>query len=317
MAFRVLVSSPYFQLVLDRYRQCLESRGIELIVPPVNERLSEDELLKWIAEVDGVISGNDPFTERVLLGAPRLKVISKWGTGVDSIDRKAAARLKIVVRNNANAFTEPVADTVMAYVLSFARQILLIDKDVRCGNWKKTFGLILRECTLGVIGVGCIGKAVVRRGRALGMNVIGCDVVKVSDDFLAETFLEMVGKDELLGRCEFLSLNCDLNPTSYHLISRREFETIKSGAFVINTSRGKVIDEPSLVYALEHSLIGGAALDVFEEEPLPMDSKLRRYPNVLLGAHTANASMKAWERVHEGTVVHLLEGLGLDSEVKI
>jgi D-3-phosphoglycerate dehydrogenase len=315
MSFKVLVSSPYFQLVLDRYRQCLESRGIKLIVPPVKERLSEDELLRCVAEIDGVISGNDPFTERVLLAAPRLKVISKWGTGVDSIDCKAAARLKIVVRNNPNAFTEPVADTVMAYVLSLSRQIPLIDQDVRQGNWRKTFGLILGECTLGVIGVGCIGKAVVRRGRALGMRVLGCDVVKIASDFLAETSVEMVSKDELLRRCHFLSLNCDLNPTSYHLIARREFEIIKGGAYVINTARGKVIDEPSLVYALEHRLIGGAALDVFEEEPLPSNSLLRNYPNVLLGAHTANANVNAWERVHEGTVLHLLEGLGLNSQV--
>lgn len=311
MSLKVLISAPYFQPVLNRYRRSLEMKGIELIVPPVKERLSEEELLEWITDVDGVISGNDSFTEKVLGSAPRLKVIAKWGTGVDSIDRNAAARLGIAVKNNPEAFTEPVADTVLAYVFCLARQVLWIDRDVRSGLWKKKICPVIRECTLGVIGVGHIGKAVVRRAHALGMRTIGNDIIEIPNDFLRETKLEMMTKDQLLKQCDFLSLNCDLNPTSFHLMGRREFGLLKPSANVINTSRGKVIDEPSLIDVLQRNKIAGAALDVFEDEPLPIDSPLRTYPNVLLSPHTANGNVAAWERVHENTVRNLLEGLGL------
>lgn len=309
MKWRVLISAPYMLPVLDEYRPIFAENDVEVIVAPVRERLSEAELLPLIGDVDGAICGDDRFTERVLRAAPRLKVISKWGTGIDSIDLQAAERLGIRVCNTPGAFTDPVADTVMGYILTFARQLHWMDQDIRAGRWQKRLCVSLQERVLGVVGVGDIGKAVARRAVAFGMHVLGNDIVEIPASFIAVTGLEVVSLDELLVRTDFVSLNCTLNPTSYHLIGQRELALMKPIAYLINTSRGPVVDEQALVQALQERQIAGAALDVFEEEPLPPDSPLRALDNCLMAPHNANSSPQAWRRVHENTIHNLLEGL--------
>ncbi|MCX8024604.1 MAG: phosphoglycerate dehydrogenase [Thermanaerothrix sp.] len=315
MGYTVLISAPYFLAVLDRFRPLLEAYGLSLITPQVRERLEEDDLLTYAGQFDGALCGDDRYTARVLEAClPRLKVISKWGTGIDSIDRQAAARLGIQVRNTPNAFTLPVADTVLGYILTFARQLPWMDRALKGGGWEKLPARSLSECTLGVIGVGNIGKAVLRRARAFGMKLLGNDIVPIAPDFIAEYGVEMTTLRDLLERADFVSLNCDLNPTSYHLINAETLRWMKPTAVLINTARGPIVDEPALIAALQNGQIAGAALDVFEIEPLPLDSPLRRMENVLLAAHNANASPAAWERVHWNTLRNLFEGLGLPTE---
>ncbi len=309
MYLKVLVTAPYMQMVIDRFRYTFEEKGIKLIVPIVKERCDEQELLQWVTDVDGVICGDDHFTERVLQAAPKLKVLSKWGTGIDSIDQAACRRLGIAVCNSPNAFSEPVADSVMGYILNFARRLPWMDRIIRQGHWTKLPSIALRECTLGVIGVGNVGKAVVRRATAFGMRVLGNDLVEMPFDFLAENRIDMVSKEELLQQAEFISLNCTLNPTSFHLISDNEFALMKSTAVIINTARGPIIDEPALIRALQSEQIAGAAMDVFETEPLPAESPLLEMDNVMLSSHNTNSSPEAWQRVHQNTVQNLLHEL--------
>jgi D-3-phosphoglycerate dehydrogenase len=211
-----------------------------------------------------------------------------------------------------NAFTLPVADTVMGYILAFARRQPWMDKAVRAGVWQKIPGRALSECTLGVIGVGNIGKALVRRARAFGMNIVGNDIVEIDHVFLAETGLRMLDLDSLLEQSDFVSLNCDLNPTSLHLINAHTLRHMRPAAVLINTARGPIVDEPALVAALQAGTIAGAALDVFEVEPLPGNSPLVQMDNVMLAPHNSNSSPSAWERVHWNTIRNLLEGLGLE-----
>jgi D-3-phosphoglycerate dehydrogenase len=309
MTWRVLISAPYLLPVLEEYRSTLEAEGVELVVMPVRERLSEGELLPVVGTIDGAICGDDQFTERVLHAAPRLKVISKWGTGIDSIDTCAAAKLGIRVYSTSNAFTDPVADTTLGYILCFARQLPWMDGDIRRDLWNKPNLISLRECTLGVIGVGNIGKAVVRRARTFGMTVLGTDPVPVTDSFVDETGLSMMPLRALLKEADFVTLHCDLNPTSFHLIDRDELAAMRSSAYLINTSRGPVVNEPALVDALREGRIAGAALDVFEVEPLPAGSPLRAMNNCMLAPHNANSSHAARRRVHERTIANLLSGL--------
>ncbi len=311
MKFKVMISAPYMQPVIEQFRDIFESRHIELKIPPVNERMSEEELLKWVGDVDGVICGDDKFTERVLESAPRLKVIVKWGTGIDSIDQEACGRRNILVKRTRNAFSEPVGDTVLGYMLCFARQIISLDRNIRNGTWEKSMGITLQEVSLGVIGIGDAGKAVVRRAHALGMKVRGHDTSEIDPDFVAKTNLEIVDKETLLRKSDFISLNTDLNSTSHHLMSDKEFDLMKSTAYLINTSRGPVIDEFALVNALRDKQIAGVAMDVFEEEPLPLNSPLRKFDNVIFAPHNANSSPLAWERVHKNSMDMLFEGLGL------
>ena len=309
----ILFSAPYMLSALDRFRPVLERHGLDIITPEVQERLDEADLLKYAGQFDGAICGDDRYTARVLEAClPRLKVISKWGTGIDSIDGATATRLGIRVYRTPNAFTLPVADTVFGYMLAFARQQPWMDREMKSARWWKIPGRALHECTLGIIGVGTIGKVVARRAHAFGMTVLGNDIVEIDHVFITETGIQMTGLDTLLRNSDFVSLNCDLNPTSCRLITTRTLGLMRPDAVLINTARGPIIDEDALIAALQAGTIAGAALDVFELEPLPAGSPLMKMDNVMLAPHNANSSPAAWERVNWNTIRNLLEGLGID-----
>ena len=309
----VLMTAPYMIPFLDRFKSTFDKYGITLIVPDVQERMEEADLLKYAGQFDGAICGDDRYTARVLEKCvPRLKVISKWGTGIDSIDAEACSRLNVRLCRTVNAFTTPVADTVLGYMLAFVRRGPWMDAAMKRGEWEKIPGKTLSECTLGVIGVGNIGKAVTRRARAFGMKVLGTDIIDIDHVFITESGIEMTTLEYLLSNSDFVSLNCDLNPTSHHLINAKTLAKMKPSAVVINTARGPIVDEPALIKALRSGQIAGAALDVFEYEPLPHDNPLMKMDNVMLAPHNANSSPAAWERVHWNTIQNLLNGLGIN-----
>jgi len=310
----ILVSAPYMHPEINRFQVVLERYGLDLIVPVVNERMEEHELLAYAGKFDGAICGDDRYTARVLEACtPRLKVISKWGTGVDSIDGAACDRLSIALKRTLDAFTLPVADSVLGYILAFARRQPWMTAEMRSGRWQKLPGRSLSECSLGVIGLGNIGKAVIHRARAFGMQILGNDIIEIDPVFLDDNNVHMTSLEKLMGGSDFISVNCDLNPTSLHLINSASLDHTRPGAVLINTARGLIVDESSLVIALQSGKLGGAALDVFETEPLSIDSPLLQMDNVLLAPHNSNSSPMAWERVHLNTIRNLLDGLGMDS----
>ena len=314
MKYTVLLTAPYMLPFLDRFKPVFAKYGLELIVPDVQERMEEADLLKYAGQFDGAICGDDRYTARVLEAcSPRLKVISKWGTGVDSIDASACSRLNIILARTPNAFTTPVADTVLGYMLAFARRGPWMDAAMKRGEWEKVPGKALSECTLGIIGIGNIGKAVTRRAKAFGMKVLGTDIVDIDHVFISESGIEMTNLETLLSNSDFISVNCDLNPTSHHLINADTLAKMRNSAIVINTARGPIVDEKALVAALQSGQVGGAALDVFEFEPLPLDSPLLKMDNVMLAPHNSNSSPNAWERIHWNTIKNLLDGLGIST----
>ncbi len=309
----VLLTAPYMLPFLERFKPVFAKYDLDLIVPDVEERMEEADLLQYAGQFDGAVCGDDRYTARVIEAcSPRLKVISKWGTGVDSIDAEACSRFDVILFRTPNAFTTPVADTVLGYMLAFARRGPWMDAAMKRGEWEKIPGRALSECTLGVIGVGNIGKAVTRRAKAFGMKVLGTDIVDIDHVFISESGIEMTNLETLLSSSDFVSVNCDLNPTSHHLINAKTLGQMKSTAVLINTARGSIVEETALVAALRSGQIGGAALDVFEFEPLPKDSPLLTMDNVMLAPHNSNSSPTAWERIHWNTIKNLVTGLGLE-----
>jgi D-3-phosphoglycerate dehydrogenase len=299
--------------VVDRFRSVFDQYNIDLVIPDVHERMEESDLLHYAGQFDGTLCGDDRYTARVIEAcAPRLKVISKWGTGVDSIDAEACSRYEIKLCRTLNAFTLPVADSVMGYLLAFARRLPWMDRQMKSGKWEKIPGKSLSEYTLGVIGVGNVGKALTRRARAFGMKVYGTDIIDIDPVFIGESGIEMTSLESLLCSSDFISINCDLNPTSYHLINSDTLALMKADAVLINTARGPIVEEKALVDALLAKRLAGAALDVFEHEPLPLNSPLLEMDNVMLAPHNSNSSPTAWERVHWNTIRNLVEGLGLN-----
>jgi D-3-phosphoglycerate dehydrogenase len=313
-SFVVLLSAPYMIPLKARFKPVFDKYGVEIVEPEVHERLSENEILAYVGKFDGTICGDDPYSEKVIQAClPRLKVISKWGTGIDSIDKQAAIRLGVKVGNTPNAFTLPVADSVLGYMLLFARKLPWMDRAMKQGIWEKIPGVSLSECTLGVIGVGNVGKAVLRRANAFGMKLLGNDIVPMEPSFLQEIPVRMVSLTDLLNGSDFVSVNADLNPSSRHMINFNTLSTMKSSAYLINTARGPIVEEKALIQALQTGKLAGVAMDVFEDEPLPLDSPLLSMDNVFLAAHNANSSQAAWEHVHWNTIRNLLEGLGIEN----
>jgi D-3-phosphoglycerate dehydrogenase / 2-oxoglutarate reductase len=312
MSTRVLVTCKQLQHTIHRYRDLFSERGIDIDLPEVDQHMRESELIPLIGRYDGMIAGDDEVTAAVLeAGRERLKVVSKWGVGVDGIDKEAAERLGIRVLNTPNVFGDEVADVAMGYIILLARQLHRLHESVRDGGWLKIPGRSLRGTTLGVVGLGDIGRALVERARAHGMRVVGHDPVSPPATFLTRTGVIPVDLTTLLRESDFISLNCPLTDGTRHVLDRKAFELMRPGVYIVNTGRGALIDEHALVAALQAGHVAGAALDVFEDEPLPLDSPLRRYDNVIFGTHNASNTIEAVLRVNDMAIENLINWLGI------
>ena len=310
---KVIISAPYMHMEKEKVQSKLKKyKGkINFNWVKVKERLEEEDLLKIIEDADGIMCGDDEFTQKVIDKAKKLKVISKWGTGIDSVDKGYANKKGIAVFNTPNAFTEPVADTTLGMILNFARNISFIDDEMKKGKWGKMPCKSLSELTLGIIGLGNIGKAVAKRACAFGMKVLGNDIKQIDNNFLQKYQIDFVDKETIYKKADFVTLHCTLNETSYYLITKKELTLMGRETFLINTARGALINTKDLEDAIRGKIIAGVGLDVFENEPLEADSIFRKYKNCIVSPHNANNSSYFWNKVHDNTIKNLVEGLSV------
>lgn len=309
----VLVTCPPMQRTAADWKGRFEALGIEVDMPPVIQQLTPADLLTLLPRFDGMIAGDDPLTAEVLENATRLRVVSKWGIGLDSIDLPTAERLGIRVTNTPDSFGDEVADVVIGYMVMLARRLHRIDRSVREGEWEKRQGISLAGRTLGIVGLGSIGRAVAVRGIAMGMHVIGHEIFEPNARRAAELGVQPVDLETLIADSDLVSLHCPLTDQNRHMIDAARLSRMRPGAFLLNTARGPLIDEAALIEALESGHLGGAALDVFEEEPLPTSSPLTRLENVVLGSHNASNTREAVARVNGLAIDNVLKGM---AEVK-
>lgn len=312
MTAHVLIPCRQLQSCIDQFRGWLADHGITVELPPTLQHLTEDDLVPIIDRFDAIVAGDDQVSRKVIEAGTRLKVICKWGIGIDAIDTAAAAERNIPVYNTPGMFGEEVADMALGYVILLARPLHLIDRGVRDGVWSKLRGTTLSGLRVGVVGLGSIGRAVVRRLGGFGLLAYGSDPHAAPDpDFDARTGLTRLPLAEMLPQVDYLIVTCNLTPDSFHLIDAAALARLKKGAKVINVSRGSIIDEKALIAALASGQVGGAGLDVFEEEPLPADSPLRGFDNVILGAHNGSNTHEGVDRVNVAALRNLLRGLGI------
>ncbi|EPX84496.1 Phosphoglycerate dehydrogenase [Rubellimicrobium thermophilum DSM 16684] len=305
MMAQVLVSNIMMLKERDRFDAALRAMGHEPLWAPdrvtYGQFMDEGQCLAFAGEVDGWLAGDDRITRDVLSAfLPRLRVIAKWGTGLDSIDRAAAAELGVPVLNSPGAFADAVAEVAIGLILMLRRHLAAIDRAIRAGAWPKPQGVELRGATLGMIGLGAIGGRIAELGRAFGMEVIH------HDPFVAGSVPPL----DLAARADVVCLACALTPENRHIVDARFLAAMRRGAILVNVARGPLVDEAALVAALESGHLGGAGLDVFEEEPLPASSPLRRLDNVVLSSHNANNGLRAVEAVHANTLRNLASVLG-------
>jgi D-3-phosphoglycerate dehydrogenase len=308
MTWRVLATPRTFAGD-ERAEQLLQEAGCQLIRNPYGRLLTEDEMITLISEIDGIIIGLDPLSERVLERATRLKVISKYGVGLDNIDIAAATARKIPVAFTPGTNSAAVAELAFGLMLDAARQISASDRQIRQGQWGRFSGTQLWGKTLGLIGTGQIGQQLALRARGFEMPIL-CYDVHPDYSWAERMGASYVTLPELLRRSDFVSLHIPLNSATHHLIGGAELEMMKPTAIIINTSRGGIIDEEALYKALSEKRLRAAGLDVVECEP-PENTPLAQLDNVVLtshiGAHTSEASA-AMSLLAAENVVAALQG---------
>lgn len=307
---RVAVTCIQLLRDLEAHRGPLDERGWEVATPEIpGQHLEGRDLVEALRGCVGVIAGDDQFTAEVLDQLPELRVISKWGIGVDGIDHAAAEAHGIAIRNTPGMFDDEVADVTMSYVTMLLRHLSLIDRGVRSGSWPKPPGTSLRGLTLGIVGLGAIGRAVALRALVAGMNPIGTDPSEQSRRLATDIGVESSSFDEVLRRSDVISVNCPLTPETLHLFDDESIPRMRRGTYIVNTGRGAVIETDALVAGLDSGVIAGAALDVLEEEPVTAGHPLTRFDNVVFGSHNASNTLEASARVHDVAIQHLIDEL--------
>jgi D-3-phosphoglycerate dehydrogenase len=265
-----------------------------------------------VPDHDGWIIGDDPATREVFAAgkAGRLKAAVKWGIGVDNVDFAACRDLGIQIINTPDMFGAEVADIAVGYVVALARETFDIDRAVRQGGWPKPRGISLSGKTVALVGFGDIGTNTARRLLACGMNVIAYDPVAPDSPDLSQ--VERGDWPLRVEEADFIVVTCSLTPTSFHMLNPDTLSKVKEGVRLVNVGRGPVIDEAALESALRSGAVYSAALDVFEVEPLPLDSYLRTHPRCVFGSHNASNTSDAVSRTSKIAISKLMEFLGLD-----
>lgn len=256
---------------------------------------NEAEMKALIPGVDAVIAASDIYSAPVFEVADRLKVIARVGVGYDAIDLKAATARGVIVSTTPGANHEAVADLAFGLILSLARFIPLHDRLVRAGKWERHTGIDVNGKTLGILGLGKIGKGMARRGRGFAMRVVAHDPFW-DDEFARANQVERLPLDEVVRTADFLTLHLPASPDTYRVMNEARLRAMKPTAFLINTARGTLIDEPALDRALREKWIAGAALDVFDKEP-PWGSAILERENAIFSPHVAGFSQQANEQM--------------------
>jgi D-3-phosphoglycerate dehydrogenase len=308
---RVLITCPPMLAMRDVVTEELASFGIDAYCPEVIQTLSEDELVALTPKFDGWIIGDDPATAKVFKAAcaGKLRAAVKWGVGVDNVDFETARDLDVKITNTPAMFGREVADIAMGYIIATARYTFQIDRAVRSGNWLKVRGNSLAEKRIAVVGFGDIGRNIVKRTVASEMRPL------VYDPFVDATEVAAAGGQLMtwpdgIESCDFIVFACALTESTRHMLDASVLGSCKIGVRIINVSRGPLIDEAALAKELETGRIAAAALDVFEQEPLPKNSVLRRYDNCVFGSHNASNTLEAVSATNERAIALIVEMLG-------
>jgi len=292
MMKKILCTCPPMIKGIDALRGHFAEIGAEVFCPKFIQVVAEHDLIEMIPEFDGWIIGDDPATASVFQAgrSGKLKAVVKWGIGMDNVDRDGAESAGFHVPNTPGMFSEEVSDVAVGYLIGVARDLFLIDRDVREGKWNKPPGTTLFGKTVALVGFGNIGQAVARKLLAFGMKVV------IYDPAYAENSLLNVARafwPERLDEANFVILTCALSPSSLHIVNAESLQAMMQGVSIINVGRGSLIDERALIDALQSGHVSAVALDVFEEEPLPSGNPLRVFDRCIFGTHNSSNTKEA------------------------
>lgn len=281
--YRILIATHPFGKTGRKPLELLQETGWELVFNPHGRRLKKGDIPELIEGVDAIIAGTEPYSEEVLRKS-KLKVISRVGIGLDSVPLKACKEMGISVTYTPDAPSQGVAELTVANVINLARHVIPSDRSVREGAWNRLMGGLINDVTIGIVGIGRIGKLVAQLLQPFRPNLLACDINP--DLAFGEKYgLKWCSKEDIFRASDIITLHIPGSRRNHNYLDRQTIATMKTGAAVINTSRGVVVDEKALYDALVQKHLSGAALDVFVQEPY--DGPLRQLDNVILTAHIA------------------------------
>ena len=298
---KIAITTSSFAEFSDEPLHLLHDSGIAYELNPHRRKLTEDEAIGMLYDCVGVAAGTEPLTSRVLDALPALKVISRCGVGMDNVDLKAAAKRGISVCNTPDGPTLAVAELTLGYALALLRQVNQMDRELREGVWKKRMGNTLNGKNLGIIGFGRIGQAVASIFAPLGVDVA------FNDSFVSSNLYRKMPVIELIAWADILSLHCSKSGGECSFFANEQLGVIKPGSWVINASRGGILDESVLYEMLKSGNLAGAAIDVFEQEPY--DGPLKELDNVILTPHIGSYAMESRIQMEIDTIKNLIEAL--------
>lgn len=291
---KVLVSTFPFSQSSEKPLRLLKDAGFEVVTCPAHRKFTFEEYQQELVNTDALIAGTELLNEKLLSAAKDLKIIARIGIGLDNVDFDYAQRKNICVTYTPDGPSQSVAELTLGYILNLARMIHVADQDIRKSNWTRHTGFLIQNKVLGIIGLGRIGKLVAKMAKSLGMIVIAHDI-EPDSTFADSLGIALTTKQEILKNSDFVTLHIPLNEQNKNYLSQKEFNTMKNTSYVINTSRGGIVNESSLLAALKFKKIAGAALDVYSKEPYNLDGheELAALPQVILTAHMGSCT-------HEG-----------------
>lgn len=306
---RIAVTCGHLQRDIDLHRAAIEAAGHEVVLPEVpGQELFGDGLIAAMQDIDGVIAGDDQFDAAVLDALPQLRVISKWGIGLDAIDLDHAAANGVRVTNTPGMFGNEVAEQALGYVISLVRGQNTVDREIRSGGWPKPVGRSLGSLSACVLGLGNIGRALVDKLLALGLTVSGVDPAPDAAAWCSARGVEHGELAVLVGGIDVLIVTCPLNDHTRGIVDADIIAAMPEGSWLVNVGRGPVVVLDAVTEALDSGHLAGAGLDVYEIEPIG-DHPVIGYDNVILGSHNASNTWEACQRTHEASIANLLDGL--------
>lgn len=292
------------------FREILTAAGFESLDPPGVGGLTEEELTRWLPKSDAIVAGGEPLTGAMIAASPRLRVIARTGVGYDAVDLAEATARGIVVAIVPGTNQESVAEQAFGLLLALTRNIVNNDRTIHDGGWDRSLVRPLRGQTLGLVGMGRIGRAMVPKALAFGMKIIAFDTL-ADADFDARHGIRRMSLDGLLAEADVVSLHLPLMPGTRHLFNRERFQQMRPGSILLNTARGGLVDEVALAEALQNGPLAGAGLDVLDPEPPAPDNPLFRLPNVVISPHVGGIDTRAMADMAEKAawvIVELYQG---------
>ena len=310
MRKKVYVGLSFPTEMIANFDDCvklLEDAGFEVVVDANDHTLSPDELVEKLSGAYAFVAAAETVDDYILDRCPDLKIVSRMGVGYDKIDVDALNRRGVCLTITPGANAAPVAEFTVAMLMAAARKVCYIDDYTRAGKWETCFGTSIEGKTLGIIGLGNIGKQVVKYLSGYNMRVITYTRSEPDPEFAKQYKVQRLSLDEVVSQSDFLLIHTPSTPATYHMLNEERFSMMKKNAILVNCSRGEIVDEKALYDALVSGKIAGAALDVFEQEPVDPNNPLLKLDNVIVSSHTAGMTFEGRKKVVDMSFQNIID----------